>query len=234
MYPDQKQKNQINEIKVNQDYYLNETKAIYDLTIELEELTLLGYAWNKIYNVAFLKSIGALFQSITMIEDILFNVEVFHSLGSLNVLSITPYHYMKRGTSSLTNKYLPDYYILHRRRIEAVYELYVGWYQWEKDIPDRVKQILGARYVRYIYSAMMRNHDHRAAMGSKERVSFLSDVYKDKLYQSLQYYAASDRKVEQLMIQLIRRQCMFVLILARLMYIAQTCKWNLYTSLKKL
>lgn len=158
-----------------------DTKTIQDLIIKLEDQTLLGYAWNKLYSAACLKQSGLKFEKITLIEDILFNISFCRNVKSINVLSIAPYHYKKRGENSLTNKFVPDYYSLHRERVQLLYSLYSDWGQ----LNFQVKQILGRIYMRYIYSALERNCDRRSGMDKNAQKLWCEKLYKEKLFQNL-------------------------------------------------
>lgn len=59
------------------------------------------------------------FKKITMIEDVLFNIEVFRTIDSCNQIAKTLYRYAIRKKGSLTTKYLPDYFELHEKRVRV-------------------------------------------------------------------------------------------------------------------
>jgi len=60
-----------NQISPECDRYLNEVQDIRDLVIDLEQNTLLGYPWNKVYSVSYLKEHGCKFPSYSLNEDII-------------------------------------------------------------------------------------------------------------------------------------------------------------------
>ena len=64
------------------------------------------------------------YENVRLIEDILFNVKYFMDIERLNILDITPYHYAKRLDANLTNKFVPEYFALHTRRIELLFDQY--------------------------------------------------------------------------------------------------------------
>ena len=64
----------------------------------------------------------------------------------MNILDFAGYHYNKRMDNSLTSKFVPDYYKLHRRRIELIYKQYQYWNK-----ADAAKEVLAALYTRYIF-----------------------------------------------------------------------------------
>ena len=70
-----------NKITPNQGYF--DTKQnVRDQVLSLEGQTLFGYAWNKAYQLTYLRQLGVQFKKITMIEDVLFNIEVFRTIDS--------------------------------------------------------------------------------------------------------------------------------------------------------
>ena len=185
---------------VREEYFNREDKLsrVYELTyseeklisskeearaeaIRLEEKTFLGYAWNKFYRTERINEKNLTFEKVTLIEDIVFNIHFFEDITSLNILNTAPYHYMKRIDGSLTNKFVKDYYALHRQRVHMLLELYKGWNM----CTDSVKTTLGNIYARYIFSALQRNCDRRSGMDRHARRSFLETVFKDELFKEL-------------------------------------------------
>lgn len=156
-------------------------KTLRKEVIDLEQQTLYGYAWNKIYNLAYLKKHGFQFETVKLIEDIVFNVQFFMDIERLNILGFTPYHYGKRMSENLTNKFVPEYFPLHKRRIEILFEQHRKWNLCTQE----VRQILGSLYGRYILSALERNCDKRAKMTHAERKQWCKELFSQELFQEL-------------------------------------------------
>ena len=70
------------------DLILNTAEDIHRNVIQLEQLGLYGYAWNKMYDLKYLRAIGLKFKTVTLVEDILFNIEYFSNITTCNVRSI--------------------------------------------------------------------------------------------------------------------------------------------------
>lgn len=149
------------------------------LTLELA--TLFGYAWNKVYRVSRLRQTDLRYENVVLIEDVVYNVSFFETAQGLNVLSCTPYHYAKRGSGSLTARFVPEYYAVHRRRTELLYAIQC---RFGNDTPA-ARAALGGLYVRYIFSAFSRNCDKRANMTNKDRRAFALSLYEDPLFTAL-------------------------------------------------
>lgn len=186
--------------------------------IRMEQKTLYGYAWNKFYDLDYLRQIGLQFEVVTLIEDILFNVKYFMDIDSMNVLDFSGYHYNKRMDNSLTSKFVPQYYELHRRRIDMIYQQYLYWNM----CTDTVKAILAALYTRYIFSAIQRNCDKRAKMSFGTRRRWIKNVYQEELFQALIPYGKTNGKLLKIMLEVLkRRQVLAAQMIGRTIYICK-------------
>ena len=159
--------------------------------IRIENASLYGYACNKVYELAFIKENGLLFENVKLIEDIRFNAAFFMDAQSLNCLDTAPYRYKKRGGESLTAKFAPDYYALHLERVRLLKAQYESWGMYD----ESVKRTLGAVYARFVLSALERNCDKRANRSLKARRSFVKELLKDELYRELIPYARPEGRL---------------------------------------
>lgn len=198
--------------------------------IELEKQTLYGYAWNKIYDLEYLKTINLKFEKITLIEDILFNVKYCMDIRKMNVISYSGYHYNKRMDNSLTSKFVPEYYKLHRKRIQLIYRQYEYWKMCTGD----TKAVLGALYTRYIFSAIQRNCDKRAEMTWKSRRRWIQQLLEEPLVKELVPGASSDGKLLAIMIGMLKsRNITVIQIMGRGIYICKHKLPMLFAVLKQ-
>ena len=70
--------------------------------IKIENTTLFGYLWNKIYLKDAVVSSGVTFCDMPLNEDFKFNIDFFRYVDSMVILDDTAYHYAKRDNQSLT------------------------------------------------------------------------------------------------------------------------------------
>lgn len=176
-------------------HLLSSEEALRPHIIRLEEKTLLGYQWNKLYDFNYLREKQLQYKKIALIEDILFSIEFVHDIDSLNILEMTPYHYQKKIDHGLTSKFVADYYDLHIMRISKMLELYKEWNM----CTEEVKRILANIYVRYVISAIQRNCDKRSGMSGKEQKQFIKNLFDSYLYKELiDYVSAESRMVKML------------------------------------
>ncbi|MGN0493211.1 MAG: glycosyltransferase family 2 protein [Acutalibacteraceae bacterium] len=205
------------ELKYGSEERISSREEVRRTVIKLEEKTFLGYAWNKFYKTDRIREKKLKFEKVTLIEDIVFNVHFFEDVKSLNILNIAPYHYMKRIDGSLTNKFVTDYYTLHRRRVEMIFEMYHGWDM----CTDSVKTTLGNIYARYIFSALQRNCDKRSGMDGKSRRAFLKSVFEDEMFKELSPFISADGYAGILYRCLKKQKTWFCLLFGRLIYIVK-------------
>lgn len=205
-------------------------QALREEVINLEQKTFYGYAWNKFYNLDYLRKIGVRFEVVTLIEDIMFNINVFNELTSLNILDTTPYHYMKRTSGSLTNKFVPDYFELHRRRVQSIYNQYKNW----GCLTDRVKNILANIFVRYIFSALQRNCDKRSKMNICKRYMWIRRLFKDDFFALLIPYAHSENKILSVLIALLQKKhTLFIMLLGRIIFFVKNSMPMVFARIKQ-
>lgn len=188
------------DITFGEEKYFDDVEELRKAVIELEKKTLYGYAWNKIYDVEYLKKIGVEFQKITLIEDIMYNVKVFTEIERLNVLETTPYNYKKRINASLTNKFVKDYYELHKQRVEMILNQYKTWGLCD----DNVKKALADIYARYIFSALQRNCDKRSKMNHKDRKEWLKNILCEELWIELSPYLTLNISLQGILSRLLK------------------------------
>lgn len=178
--------------------------------IQLERQTLYGYAWNKIYQLEYMKNKKLRYTDVKLIEDILFNVRFFMDIERLNILGITPYHYAKRLESNLTNKFVPEYFAVHKKRIELLFRQYTRWGLCTKE----VKEILGSLYGRYILSALERNCDKRSGMKIVQRFRWCRRLFKQDLFNELIPSAkAEDSRMLAVTLKLLQRKSAWLCLL---------------------
>lgn len=166
-------------------YEYQSPEAFHPMVLTWEKNIHYGYAWNKFYDLAFIKEHNLTFKNNPLIEDLEFNVEAFSYAQTVNVVSEPLYHYAKREQANLTNKFEPRYFELHQRRIQLLVDQQKAWGLWS----DESRAILGSLYARYIISALERNNDPRAHMLGSDKKAFVGALYESRLFNELIPYA---------------------------------------------
>lgn len=157
-------------------------RSVHAHVLPMEQATILGYAWNKLYRLDLVREGRLSFKdNLPLIEDLVFNVEFFDLAQSAALLDACPYHYAKRQAGNLTNKFEPRYYELHRMRIKLVLDQQK---RWGLCTPETLSAI-GSLYGRYVLSALERNCDPRSRLNGKQRREWCRALFKDNLFQEL-------------------------------------------------
>ena len=216
-----------------QNGYYNSKEEARKQFLKLEQNTLYGYPWNKVYQTDYLQDMKLEFEDYRktkFIEDILFNIQYSKEIDSLLLIDIKPYHYAKRSNSSLTNEYVPEYYEFHRRRIK---ELWNQQKYWKQDMKES-KEILGALYARYILSAITRNYDKKAEMSFLDKYKFCKRIFKDELFMELVPYGkATDSLSLKIALKILNTKNVILnLCFSWMIYIIQTKLPVVYSKVK--
>ena len=164
-----------------EEHYYRSAEEFRPHIIELEQQTLYGYAWNKFYLLSYIRELRLDYENVRLIEDIVFNIKYFMDIERMNILPIVPYHYGKRMEANLTNKFVPDYFKLHRQRIEMLFDQFSYW----GICTEAVRSVLGSLYARYILSALERNCDRRSGMNHAQRYKWCKGVFAQGLFNEL-------------------------------------------------
>lgn len=103
-------------------------KSQSNLELNANILGLLGYAWNKMYRRDFLTSNNIIFEKGTsLIEDILFNTQLYHKLDEIHFLNKAYYHYLNRPSATLIKQYHSESFALKLRRNYVLQDLFREW-----------------------------------------------------------------------------------------------------------
>lgn len=199
--------------------------------IELENMTLYGYACNKFYDLDYLRGLGLRYEEYALNEDILFNVEYCMEIDKMNVLSIPAYHYRKMQVSkSRTGQFVKNYFELHVKRVQVILDQYKTWGM----CTEKVKTDLAGIYTRYIMSALQRSCDVKAGMNHKARKEWLKKLYSQPLFNEIIDFGNSASLIVRVLNNsLKKRRVCFSLILGRFIYIVKNKLPGLFNIVQK-
>lgn len=229
-YYDKKGKLQYTHSICPKEHYFQNAGEFRPHIIELEQETLYGYAWNKFYLLSHIRELKLEYENIRLIEDIVFNIKYFMDIETLNILPVTPYHYGKRMEANLTNKFVPDYFALHRQRIEMLFDQFSYW----GICNEEVRRILGSLYARYILSALERNCNKQAGMNHMQRYKWCKAVFAQGLFNELIPIArAKDSTALRIALVLFRwKRAILCLMMGRGIYIIRKFMPMIYSRVK--
>lgn len=103
-------------------------KARPDCELNTNILGLMGYAWNKMYRKSFIAANNITFEKGTsLIEDILFNAQLYHKLEEIHFINKAFYHYLNRPSATLIKQYHSKSFALKLRRNYVLRDLFREW-----------------------------------------------------------------------------------------------------------
>jgi glycosyltransferase involved in cell wall biosynthesis len=160
----------------------NDPVIIHKLAMQMEEITMLGYPWNKCYKASVIKDNNLRFQQIKHVEDILFNCDVLDHTNSLTILNDVLYHYRNQGQSRLTGGDIDDYFELQKIRVQRIFDQQQQW----KTCDFEALGILSKEYFRSFQSAMVRQLE--AGAKTDEILRWCHQEAQTDLYAELRKY----------------------------------------------
>jgi glycosyltransferase involved in cell wall biosynthesis len=103
-------------------------KNLNDLDLDENTLNILGYAWNKLYRVSFLKNNNITFdKGVSLVEDILFNSRVYEKSKQLTFIDDKLYHYINRPSESLIKTFHNNSFELYLKKSKSIEGFLDSW-----------------------------------------------------------------------------------------------------------
>lgn len=171
----------------------NDAVTIHKLVMQMEEITMLGYPWNKCYKASLLKEQNIRYQKIRHVEDILFNCDVFDYVSSLTILNDVLYHYRNQGQARLTGGEIDDYFELQRTRIKRIFDQQQKW----KTCDFEALGILSKEYFRSFQSSMVRQLE--AGIKTDEILEWCKKEAESEDFNELKKYLPDDSRTIKLL-----------------------------------
>lgn len=151
-----------------------------------------GYPWNKVYRLDHIRQEGLAFEQVRLIEDVTFNVGFFQNARGVVVVDGTPYHYVKREGTSVTNGNAytaAEYWDLHQRRIQQLVDQLASW----GVLDEGALGIVGSLYCRFVVSTVMRSFVPGDHWGARQRTAWLRELFRTPLFRQLVPAAQADQ-----------------------------------------
>lgn len=133
------------------------------------------YAWNKVYRRAFLLSCGTKFEQTKLIEDFLFNIEVFSHAERIISLDRQFYNYRKPVHETLASRYSPEFFELCKRK----YQLEQQFLRLCDSDAKAHRNLIVEGYLNHVISTIIRNHSASAGLSGKEQIARIRAMIAD-------------------------------------------------------
>lgn len=172
--------------------YLASAQELAGQVLPLEQLTLLGYPYNKFIKRSVIGP-TRFDEGTALSEDFFFFMDVLPRIHSAMLIDQAAYHYARRESGNLTARFHRNYWDALSRRME----LLQAFQEASGLDTSESRGALGAMYARYLLSAIMQAQDPRAHMSLKERSRWLEQVFSSELACKLLPQAQSSSAVTQ-------------------------------------
>ncbi len=134
------------------------------------------FAWNKLYKRSFLDACKTRFEQTKLIEDFLFNIELFGKATAIKTIPEPLYNYRKPAHETLVSAYAPQFFDLCKRKyaLETAYLRAVG------ADTDEYCQLTYFMYVKHLISVFIKNRSPKAALSVKQQLAKIREVLRDE------------------------------------------------------
>lgn len=156
----------------SQSYCKKETADIFYM---LNEKKIFPFAWNKLYKKDFLDKIGLKFENTKLIEDFLFNIEIFKNAEFIKVIPENLYNYRKPAHETLVSAYSPDFFELCKRKYNLEKEYLVSI----DATSDKNLQLIYFSYIKHLFSVFIKNASKKADLSKKEQKIKIKEAISD-------------------------------------------------------
>lgn len=159
-----------------EEFFADSRETIGNAFLHLSRAKIFPYACNKVYRREFLKSTALEFETTKLIEDFLFNIQIFQKAKTVKCISDAFYNYRKLSTQTLSNTYSPLFFELAKRK-----------YGLEKEFLTNMNIINGEsldliylNHMKHVVSAFIRNQSPSANLSTKEKNDFILETLSDE------------------------------------------------------
>lgn len=156
-------------------------KETADIFAMLNRSKAFPFAWNKLYRKAFLDKCGTKFEKTKLIEDFLFNIDLFSKASYIKVLSDNLYNYRKPSHETLVSAYAPEYFELCKRK----YSLEKEYLRTVNAETEDNLQLIYFSYVKHLISVFIKNSSKKAKLSLKEQNQKIKAALEDESTQAV-------------------------------------------------
>ncbi len=147
------------------------------LLIELNKARVFPFACNKAYNREFLISSGIEFEPTKLIEDFLFNIQLFEKTEKIKVIENCFYNYRKPATQTLVSAYSPEFFNLVKRK----FGMEKTFLKHTKSDTQENLQYVYFIFIKHLVSVFIRNGSKSAKLSQKQQREKIKEVLSDSV-----------------------------------------------------
>lgn len=183
----------------------------------LTECRVFQYACNKAYKRKFLLSVAIKFEKTKLIEDFLFNIEVFKTAKRIQSLSVAFYFYRKPTHETLASRYSPEFFDLAKRKYQLEKEFLQVF-----DLDKRYNDLIYKGYIKHFISTIIRNNSKSANLKRRRQKELIHMMMDDSLtIEVVNAFVPQDRIYKFIRNMIVKKKVTCMLQLCRLVAFIQ-------------
>lgn len=196
-----------NLVKTEKTECFNRKEIIFRIPT-LDQNRVFSFAWNKLYKRELIENNDVKFSNKKFGEDYDFNIEFFKYANSMYVSEKGYYHYIKKSTESLTERYVPDFFEINNNRFLRMKNL-----MKMEDCYDQTKELILTAYIKHVLAAVARLYDKRGNLTFKSRVEKTKYMLADNLSKEARIYAKSNGIGSKVCNAVFKTNCVLIVLL---------------------
>lgn len=143
--------------------------------VNLSKNRVFPFAWNKIYKRSFLEKCAVPFERTKLIEDFLFNIDVFQKAEKIATVDKVLYNYRKPAHQTLASAYSPEFFALAKRK----FALERGYIENMGVANEENRQFVMSNHLKHIISTIIRNGSKRAGLSHAKQKEKVAEILAD-------------------------------------------------------
>ncbi len=209
--------------------FLDNKELIVRKSVQIDSMKMFAYTWNKIYRRSVINKTGLIFTAQVLIEDYIFNTEIWNSLKTLSIVQMSGYHYVKASKDALTQKFLPDFMGIMNLRYDFIKKLLVDNNVYDGDSAVECANV----YIKHMTAGVVRNCSTTADYSFRQQLGFTKKMLSDPRSKEARCYAKGTTKQEKMCNMIFKSNCALLeLLFAKAIFMMQTKSKTLFDRMK--
>lgn len=159
----------------------NSTEDTAKIFIMLNKNKVFPFVWNKLYRKSFLDSCKTRFEQTKLIEDFLFNIDIFSKASGITVIPENLYNYRKPAHETLASSYSPDFFELCKRK----YTLEKSYLEAAGAVTEENLQVIYFSHIKHLIALFLKNRSPKAGLSLKEQAEKIRYALDDAVSQEV-------------------------------------------------
>ncbi len=196
---------------------------------DIDEKRLFSYAVNKLYRAEIIKKYNVQFSNKKFGEDFDFNIEFFAHAESAVMLDEGFYHYIKKNSESLTERFIPNFFEINKDRFARMKKIMVD----NSVYSGAIQQKIMSAYIKHVLAAISRLYDERGGYSVYTRREEVKKMLTDEMSREALRFSKSNSIKEKVCNAVFKTNNITInLIFGKILWFMQTKGKKLYERVK--